>query len=782
MVLGLFYGWLFLVVAFEGALFRRCSGRKQAIGVNTWWLFHQKFTIFLELDKTYGINTGMINWHSLSKRSLSLLTLTGLYALSLSVGAESLDDFKASKQYQEYLEFQEFKKSKQYRIYKRESVASKAALDEKTAALFDLDLNQLMSMEVTIASKTPESIRKAAGTVYVITEEEIHRYGWRDLREILESTPALSTRRSFDWFSVSLRGGGANMVKLLIDGREVQNLIADEAVIQESFPAHRIKRVEVLMGSHSTLYGSNAADGVINVITKHGSDEQEDETQLQVTRGEVNTSQVSVVMRNNFEGGGHFGLSASTFESDYNWSETTDFTQNNELWSRRDSDALPDYSNPVSAPYRSYSIGFLTEFDGHYLGANIWQDTGPQGYGEVFSYWGERKSVRKFDQWFVGTDYQMGAIEGTAEYIYTVEEDFFLEPDWNGSLEPTRHHIKTEASTKLDKHQLVFGYDGYRQKTIFRNDAIPDGGDGLIRLYPGSQVKQVDTTKHSLFVHDSYEVSANRLQAILGMRYDAYKDVDGAATFKTGLIYTPNNQSSYRLIYGGGFRAPNGFDVVRAENAGNSSLEPIKSDMVEFGYVQSLTGDDWLLFNNFSVYEYDIDGNYISRLVDQAGSDTGLFIIEPDDSSSVFGAENMLKFEYSQFSGFLSARYSKPDKTEVAGELVLNNIPEFKLKLGLSYAFSEHFTASLFVDHWDDVKTEANLIDVEGSEVIDIADWTTLDMNLVFGKYRWGPSDLTVTLHGENMTGETYYHSLGASPVQMIQPPRNFRVTADLTF
>ena len=151
------------------------------------------------------------------------------------------------------------------------------------ASLFDLDLQKLMEVKVSIASKTPELKHEIAGTVYVVTEEEIARYGWRDLREILAFVPAFSTIRSFDWFNVSLCGGGASMLKLLIDGREVQNLVADEAVIQESFPAHRIKRVEILMGSHSTLYGSNAADGVVNIITKHGSEFQDERKEIQIT-------------------------------------------------------------------------------------------------------------------------------------------------------------------------------------------------------------------------------------------------------------------------------------------------------------------------------------------------------------------------------------------------------------------------------------------------------------------------------------------------------------------
>ena len=651
-----------------------------------------------------------------------------------------------------------------------------------TAALFDLDLKQLMEVKISIASKTPEVKHKTAGTVYVVTEEDIARYGWRDLREILAFVPAFSTIRSFDWFNVSLRGGGASMLKLLIDGREVQNLIADEAVIQDSFPAHRIKRLEILMGSHSTLYGSNAADGVINIITKQGSEFQDDRKEVQILRGDVNTQQFSAVMRSNFEGG-HMGFSAATFESDYNWKELTDFAQDNDLWSRRDTGSIPDYSNPVSAPYRSYSLGFFTEYNGAFFGTNIWEDSGPQGYNEVFAYSGERRSIRKFDQWFGGTEFNIGQIKGTVEYIYTDEEDLFLEPDWNGSLEPTRHHVKTEARTEVGEHQLVFGYDGYAQKTIFRNDAVGSGGDGLIRLFPNSKIHTIKTTKHSLFIHDSFDITENSLTAVAGLRYEAYKDVEKEFIPRLGLVYTPGNQSSFRAIYGGGFRAPNGFDIVRAQNAGNDTLDPIKSKMFELGYTQSASGSDWLVYNNFSIYFYEIDGNYILRLVPGGGGGPGIFEIEPDDSSKSSGIENMLKFEYQQFSGFLSARYSMPDKVNVAGKNIVKDIPKYKIKLGLSYDFTHLMRGSLFIDHWAAVKTEANIVDVVGTEVVEISDWTTIDFNLLFGEYKWGQGKLKVSLYGENITDVEYFHPLGgASPYQVMQPPRNFRLTADLKF
>lgn len=696
-----------------------------------------------------------------------------IQALSLGAHAQPIEN---SDDYQEFLEY-------------KENQVLLAALD--TGNLFDLDLQQLMDIEISIASKTPQKMLKTAGTVYIISEEDIERYGWRDLREIMAAIPAFSAIRNYDWFNVSLRGGGANMVKLLIDGREVQNLIADEAVIQESFPSHRIKRVEVLMGSHSTLYGSNAADGVINIITKHGGEDQDNINEIQITRGEANTSLLSVVMRNNFEGG-HFGLSVSTFSSDYNWSELTEFAQDNDLWSRRDTLNIPDYSDPVSAPYRSYSFGFFAEMDDIYAGANVWEDSGPQGYNEVFAYWGERRSIRKFDQWFIGHNFDVAGFTGSVEYIFTDEEDLFLEPDWNGSLEPTRHHIKSEFSGNVGQHQLVLGYNGYTQSTIFRNDVGETGSSGIVHLFPQSEIHDIKTSKHSLYIHDSYDLIADRLNTVLGLSYEAHNDVDAAWVPRLGLVYTPDATSSFRMIYGGGFRAPNGFDVVNANNAGIDTLEPIESNMLELGYIQTLSEGDWLIVNNMSLYQYTIDGNYVKSQLVGIGGAPGDILIEPADSTKSWGFENMLKFEYEQASSFVSGRYSAPEKSNVAGEEIVKDIAEYKVKAGLSYQFSHSMLASIFIDHSASVKTEANVVDTEVviggetvnvTEVIEIPSWTTLNVNLVLGEYDWGNSHLKVTLHGENITNEEYFHPRrGISPYQIMQPPRYFRLTADMEF
>src|SRR4051812_47574337 len=122
---------------------------------------------------------------------------------------------------------------------------------------------------VVVASKNEEDILEAPGTVYVITDKDIERYGWREMREVLAAIPNMDLTWGWGWASGGQRGFRQNFAGtlLMIDGREVQNLLADEAMMQ-NFPVHRIKRVEVLQGPGSTLYGSNANEGVINIVTK----------------------------------------------------------------------------------------------------------------------------------------------------------------------------------------------------------------------------------------------------------------------------------------------------------------------------------------------------------------------------------------------------------------------------------------------------------------------------------------------------------------------------------
>jgi len=149
--------------------------------------------------------------------------------------------------------------------------------------LTTLSLEQLSNLEVTSVSKKPERSFDAAAAVYVITQEDIHRSGVTSIPEALRLAPGVEVERidANNW-SIGIRGftGGllsqlSRSVLVLIDGRAVYNpLFAGTYWDVQNYPLDDIDRIEVIRGPGGTLWGANAVNGVINIITKSSKDTQ----------------------------------------------------------------------------------------------------------------------------------------------------------------------------------------------------------------------------------------------------------------------------------------------------------------------------------------------------------------------------------------------------------------------------------------------------------------------------------------------------------------------------
>src|SRR5579864_9647263 len=140
-------------------------------------------------------------------------------------------------------------------------------------------LEDLMNMQVYSASKHLQSTSEAPSSVTVITADEIQRYGYRTLADILQTVRGFFVTYDRDYSSVGVRGfarpGDYNTrILLLVDGHRLNDNVFDEAMIGTEFPVDidLIERVEVIRGPVSSLYGSNALFAVVNVITKRGDD------------------------------------------------------------------------------------------------------------------------------------------------------------------------------------------------------------------------------------------------------------------------------------------------------------------------------------------------------------------------------------------------------------------------------------------------------------------------------------------------------------------------------
>lgn len=157
------------------------------------------------------------------------------------------------------------------------SVARPPPLDDDR--LLELSLEELGNIRVTSVSRRPEQLVHAPTSIYVITREELHRSGVTSLPEALRLAPNLQVARiSSHGYAISARGfnnSTGNKLQVLLDGRVLYTPLfsgvfwdAQDVMLED------IERIEVISGPAATLWGANAVNGVINILTRPATDTQ----------------------------------------------------------------------------------------------------------------------------------------------------------------------------------------------------------------------------------------------------------------------------------------------------------------------------------------------------------------------------------------------------------------------------------------------------------------------------------------------------------------------------
>ncbi|MDR3387868.1 MAG: TonB-dependent receptor [Rudaea sp.] len=146
-------------------------------------------------------------------------------------------------------------------------------------ALKQMSLDELMNIDVTSVSRHPEKLSRAASAIQVITADDIRRSGATSIPEALRLADNLDVaqKNSHDW-AITARGFNtalANKLLVLVDGRTVYTpLFSGVFWDAQNYLLADIDRIEVISGPGGTLWGANAVNGVINIITKSASDTQ----------------------------------------------------------------------------------------------------------------------------------------------------------------------------------------------------------------------------------------------------------------------------------------------------------------------------------------------------------------------------------------------------------------------------------------------------------------------------------------------------------------------------
>jgi iron complex outermembrane recepter protein len=164
------------------------------------------------------------------------------------------------------------------------AAAAAAGEETSTSALKSLSVEELMNIEVTSVSKTAAPLSTAPAAIYVITHEDVLRSGATSIPEVLRLAPNLQVVQiSPSNYTITARGFSGNSADqnfsdkllVLIDGRSVYSPLysgvywdAQDVLLDD------IERIEVISGPGATLWGANAVNGVINIITRRSADTQ----------------------------------------------------------------------------------------------------------------------------------------------------------------------------------------------------------------------------------------------------------------------------------------------------------------------------------------------------------------------------------------------------------------------------------------------------------------------------------------------------------------------------
>ena len=313
------------------------------------------------------------------------------------------------------------------------ALSAHAASPPTLTSMADMSLEELANIEITSVSKKSERLADAAGSVFVITAEDIRRSGATSLPEALRLAPNLHVAQSSaSAYAISARGAngssssGPNKMLVLIDGRSVYTpLFSGIFWDVQDVMLEDVERIEVISGPGGTLWGLNAVNGVVNVITRRA-----DETQGRLVSAHAGTRSAGVAFRHGWTGGGDGSYRVYGKSSKHDHMSKAD-------------------GSPVDDAWRKSQIGFRAD----------WDRPGEQFTVQGNAYSGRFGQPEPGSISISGTDLELGTIRASGANL-TARWTHLLEDGSNISLQAyydrTERSIPPTISESLDIADFQF--------------------------------------------------------------------------------------------------------------------------------------------------------------------------------------------------------------------------------------------------------------------------------------------------------------------------------------
>ena len=409
--------------------------------------------------------------------------------------------------------------------------------------------NSIILEEISVsASKIPMELSKTGSSVEIVSRKDIENSNEIFLIDYLNSLSGISVDQNGPpgmLSGITIRGGSAKYAKVLLDGIDITNTSSTQAApYLAKFLLNNIERIEILKGNQSSLYGSQAIGGVINLTSKKPFKDGISNS-FSAEYGSYSTNKLNYTLYNRTEYN-DLTLGFQRFETD-GFSATDKTSEDDGYQNSNINFNTTHYINEnFSINFGGFNLVEKGEFDA----------SGPSDSSEYLF-------KENADGYTIGGNLISHFNHSLNYSYYSSDRDNFGPNSWdNYKAKGQRRSLLYKTSKKLtDNYNFVGGIDFTEDKALISN-------------------KNKSSDLMGLFVENIFDLE-NNLTVTLGARQDSHSKF-GDQTVYRGTFALRNNGTTYRGSYGTGYRAPSLFELFFA-GGGNESLKPEISQNIDLG-------------------------------------------------------------------------------------------------------------------------------------------------------------------------------------------------------
>lgn len=601
-------------------------------------------------------------------------------------------------------------------------------------------------LTVFAASKKHETVLDSPATTIVITDKMIAERGYRNLKDVLQDLPGMEVIPHYHaemGTLVPVRGVvGNNKITLLINGARVNPPGGEYLGIRENQSVRYAKRVEIVYGPGSALYGADAVSAVINIVTKNADDKVNN---VNVSYGMMNTAEASVAVSRKLGDTGSFTAYAQAYDSD-----ETKLNERYSDWFATRQAFWEAAGRPEGKPFHRWNRGqnaFLELGSGENTLQYWFRRSDQQSSTAYFSplvfsnqaIWRDDTHALRAQNKQKLTDaldmtnsmsYVYHEIEPQSRFVFPLPTQYYYADEKYGrgdSIE-LESLFNWKPNEKLD---MIFGLS--TAKFIIQPKATVAGGfdvkldvlsqSGTFQYWDNSadavaqnpatvtevpQISQVQYNRYAVFTNGKWKAN-DKLDVVAGIRMDGDSRYRAIFNPRGSLIYKPSEGVALKYIYGKAYVVvPPYFEFETHENPEalnipNHNLKPEQatSNEVNLSVVKErLTGSVGAYYNQQK--DLFLSGITQETIVQEpiftAGNPlNGIKLVRNANlgKSTTYGVDTYANYRMGAKNSLFGAASWVKTKVEIRGsETGLDLISAFNLRLGGTFYITEKLYAS----------------------------------------------------------------------------------------